>query len=361
MHVDNFMKGVEFPLFKTKLGGKQKFDLTDPKDRKKYFQLKAGPEIKKLNSYLKQKTFMAFLLGKKNAGKGTYAKLFIEALGTDRVAHLSVGDIVRKVHKDLESVSQKRELVAYLKKKYRGAISIEKALEIFTGRNAATLLPSEFIIALVEREIDQLGNKAVFIDGFPRNLDQVNYSLYFRALMGYRNDPDFFVFIDVPEAIIDERIKFRVICPQCQTPRSLKLLRTKEVGYDSKSKQFYLICDNANCQPEKMIPKEGDELGIEAIRDRVEVDDKVMRSLMDLYGVEKIFLRNSMPVSMVKKYSDDYEITPAYRYILNKKNQPVIVEEPWIIKDDNGKTSYSLLPAPVTVSMIKQIAKVLKL
>src|SRR3989344_4231425 len=166
------MKGIEFPLFKTKLGGKQKFDLTDPKDRKKYFQLKAGPEIKKLNNYLKKKTFMAFLLGKKNAGKGVYSKLFIEALGTNKVAHLSVGDIVRNVHKDLKSGTKKKELVSYLKKKYRGFMTIEKALEIFSGRNASTLLPTEFILSLVEREVDRLGRKAIFIDGFPRNMDQ---------------------------------------------------------------------------------------------------------------------------------------------------------------------------------------------
>ena len=354
------MKGIEFPIFKTRLGGKQKFDLTDPKDRKRYFQLKAGPEIKKLNKYLKKKTFMVFLLGKKNAGKGVYSKLFIEALGTDRVAHLSVGDIVRNVHRDLSSASKKKELVGYLKKKYRGFMTIEKALEIFFGRSASTLLPTEFILALVEREIDQLGNKAIFIDGFPRNMDQISYSLYFRALMGYRTDPDFFAFIDVPESIIDERIKFRVICPRCQTSRSLKLLRTKEVGYDSKSKQFYLICDNVNCRPERMMPKEGDELGIEAVRDRMEVDDKVMRTLLDLQGAEKILLRNSIPVETAKKYTDDYEITPAYRYILGKNGKPEIVEESWTVKDDNDQLSYSLLAPPITVSMIKQIAKALK-
>lgn len=306
------MKGVEFPLFKTRLGGKQRFNLSNPKDRKKYFQLKAGPEIKKLNQYLRKNTFMAFLLGKKNSGKGTYSKLFIEALGTDKVAHLSVGDVVRNVSREIQSASKKKELGNYLKKRYRGFMSIEKALEVFAGRNASTLLPTEFILALVEREIDRLGNKAIFVDGFPRNMDQVSYSLYFRSLMGYRNDPDFLIFIDIPETVVDERIKYRVICPSCQTSRSLKLLRTKDVGYDSKSKQFYLICDNVSCRPERMMPKEGDELGIEAVRDRMEVDDKVMRTLLGLHGMEKVLLRNSIPVKVAKKYSDDYEITPAY-------------------------------------------------
>ena len=355
------MKGIEFPLFKTRLGGKQKFDLSDPKGRKKYFQLKAGPEIKKLNKYLQKNTFMAFLLGKKNSGKGTYSKLFIEALGTDKVAHLSVGDVVRNVSREIQSSAKKKDLVAYLKKKYRGFMTIEKALEVFAGRNASTLLPTEFVLALVEREIDRLGNKAVFIDGFPRNIDQVSHSLYFRSLMGYRDDPDFFIFIDIPETIIDERIKYRVICPLCQTSRSLKLLRTKEVGYDPKAKQFYLICDNVSCRPERMMPKEGDELGIEAVRDRMEVDDKVMRTLLGLHGVEKVLLRNSIPVKAAKRYSDDYEITPAYHYVLGKNNKPETIEKPWTVKDDNGETSYSLLAPSIMVSMIKQIAKVLRL
>ena len=115
----------------------------------------------------------------------------------------SIGDIVRSVHKDLANPKKKKELIAFLKSKYRGFISIEKALDVIEGRDTKTLLPTEVILALVERQISQLGRKAVFIDGFPRNLDQISYSLYFRALMGYRDDPDFFVFIDVPNTVID--------------------------------------------------------------------------------------------------------------------------------------------------------------
>ena len=74
--------------------------------------------------------------------------------------------------------------------------------------------------------------KALFIDGFPRDLDQVSYSLFFRDLIGYRADPDIFILIDVPNSVIDERIKYRVVCPKCHTPRNLKLLATKQVEYD---------------------------------------------------------------------------------------------------------------------------------
>lgn len=359
------MRGLDFPIFKTKVDGvDQKFKFEDPAERRRYFELKAGTEIEKLREYLQKNTFVGFLLGPKNSGKGTYSKLFMEAVGEERVAHISVGDIVRSVHKDLEKGSSQKELVDYLKKRYRGFITIEKALEVILGRDTKTLLPTEIILALVEREIDRLGRKAIFIDGFPRNLDQISFSLYFRTLIGYRDDPDFMVFIDVPESVIDERMKYRVVCPECQSPRNIKLLRTKEVGYDSGEKKFYLLCDNPNCVgycKSRMSPKEGDELGIEAIRNRIEADGKVMKTLLDLQGVPKVFLRNSVPVSEAPSAIDDYEITPAFRYELEKDGAVRVIEEPWVVKDDDGNNSYSLMPPPVALALIKQIVQVLGL
>lgn len=351
----------DFPIIKTKSVVYKKFALEDPVERTRYFKYKAGPEIKKIQKYLKNNTFIGFLLGIKNSGKGTYSKLFMEVIGNDRIAHVSIGDIVRHVHTDLKDSGKKRELIEFLKKRYRGYISIEKALDVILGRDTSTLLSAEIILALVEREIDSLGRKAIFIDGFPRNLDQVSYSLYFRALMGYRDDLDFFVFINVPERIIDERIKNRVVCPICKTPRNLKLLRTKEIGYDDKNNEFYLKCDNEPCNKARMIPKEGDKLGIEPIRDRIEMDNKVAQMLDNLYGVPKIYLRNSIPVSMAKKFVDDYEITPAYKYKREENGEIQIIEENWTVRDDNGTPSYSLLPAAVTVTLIKQISKILNL
>lgn len=358
------MQYRQFPIFKTKVEGiTQKFQLEDPVERRKYFDAKAGREIEKLRDWLRENTFVGFLLGPKNSGKGTYTKLFMEAVGGERVAHISVGDIVRGVHKDLADEQRKTELIQFLKKRYRGFITVEKALDVILGRDIKTLLPTEVILALVEREIDRMGRKAVFIDGFPRNLDQVSYSLFFRALIGYRDDPDFLVFIDVPEAVIDERMKYRVVCPICQTPRNIKLLRTKEVGYDEKEKKFYLLCDNPSCdgyEKSRMVSKEGDELGIEAIRERIEIDGKVMKTLLGLEGVPKVYLRNSIPVAAAKEYVDDYEITPAYRYEL-KGDKVEVIEEPWVLKDDEGVDSYSLLPAPVALALIKQTAQVLGL
>ncbi len=357
------MKDFAFPIFKTKVAGvTESFHLEDPASRRKYFDLKAGPEIERIRAYLKKNTFVAFLLGKKNSGKGTYSKLFMEAVGKDHVAHISVGDVVRAVHEGLSDEAKKKELTAFLQKRYRGFITVEQALDVITGRDTTTLLPAEITLALVEREIDKLGRRAVFIDGFPRNLDQVSYSLFFRAIIGYRDDPDFFVFIDVPESVIDERMKYRVVCPTCHVPRNTKLLRTKDIGYDAMAREFYLLCDNPECAGIRMVAKEGDELGIEAIRDRIEVDTRVMSTLRTLEGVPKVYLRNAIPVNVAGEYVDDYEITPSYRYEWDGAAGKVrVIEEPWIVKDEAGVPSHSLLPGAVAISLVKQTAGVLDL
>ena len=78
-------------------------------------------------------------------------------------------------------------------------------------------------------------------------------------------------------------------------------------------------------------------------------------------GVE-IFLRNSLPAKDAKKYVDDYEITPEYHYEWDKKEKRVrIIEKPWVVTDNKGVKSVSLLAPPVAVSLIKQIAEALKL
>lgn len=341
------------------------FSLEDPVERRKYFDHKAGPEIEKLREYLRTGTFVGFLLGKKNSGKGTYSKLFMEAVGKEHLAHISVGDVVRLGEQMVKDNAQRAELLAFLQKRYRGAVNADEVIKRIVEWNVTALLPTEAILALVEFEIQRLGRKAIFVDGFPRSMDQISLALYFRTLMGYRDDPDFFAFIDVPNTVIDERIKTRVICPICKTPRNIRLLRTKEIGYDQEKKEAFLICDTPTCAgfgTMRMVSKEGDDLGIEAIRDRVEADGKIMRTLLNLQGVSKILIRNCVPVTEAADAIDDYEITPSYRYEWNGAEQKVnVIEEPWVINDDEGIPSYSLLPAAVVVSFIKQMVSVLGL
>lgn len=351
---------MDFPIFKTKTGEKT-FDLTNAASRKEYFEYKAGVEIKKLREYLKTKTFIVYLLGKKNSGKGTYAKMFKEIVDPEKIEHVSVGDMIRGFDEVLKDPAQKKELITFLQKKYRGPVSVEKIIEEMQQRSTKNLLPSELILALVEREITRMGKRAIFLDGFPRDLDQVSYSLFFKNLIDYRNDPDIFVLIDVPTAVIDERIKYRLICPLCNTSRNLKLLPTKNVQYDAAKKEFYLLCDNPACSGERMVTKEGDQFGITPIKERIEKDGILMEQIYNMHGILKVLLRNSIPKDEAKEYYDDYEITPEYQYAGKETGNVIVAEKPWEVKDDQGSQCNSLMPPPVVVSLMKQLVQVLGL
>lgn len=353
-----------FPVFKTKIPGKdKKFNFSDPKEVAAYYEYKAGEEIAKIKKYLEKNTFIAYLLGKKNAGKGTYTKQFISVFGNDKVAHLSVGDLVRSVDEEMANPQKKDDLLKFLRENYRGYHSLEEIIKAQEERGTTKpLLPTEYILTLLKREIQKVGRKALFIDGLPRNLDQVSYSLFFRDLIGFRDDPDLFVLIQISESIIDARMRGRVICPKCHTPRHPKLLVTSEVGYDEEKKETYLKCDNPECGKARMVTKEGDEMGIDPIRGRLTLDGELIDKAFSLYGVPKVLLRNNVPVKVAEEAIDDYERTPEFILKYDEKAKNVNVsQKPWIVKDDDGVSSYSLMPQAVTLAMIKQIAEVLDL
>src|SRR4030043_885868 len=312
------MKNLEFLTVGTKVPGLiGKFDLNSPEGRKKYFEAKAGDEIKHLQKYFNEgNTFVSYLLGKKNSGKGTYSKLFTEIFGEEKIATVSVGDLVREMD-DWESF-KKTKKYEKVKGYFRGYVSFDEAVKAHLGRSTSKLLPTEFILALLKAHIDELQGKSIFIDGLPRAMDQVSYSLYFRDIINYRDDPDFFVLIDIPESVIDERMKYRVICPKCNTSRNIKLLITSKIGYDTESKVFYLVCDNPSCEGARMVRKEGDEKGLGAIRERLNKDEELIKTAFQLHGVPKILLRNHVPVKEARKYFDDYEITPEYGFSREK-------------------------------------------
>lgn len=353
---------MDFQCFKTKIPGlTRKFDLNSPDGRKDYFLAKAGPEIEKLKKYLEQNSFIAYFLGKKNSGKGTYSKLFAEAVGEGKTVHFSVGDLIRQLDLEVKDPVKKEELINFLKKTYRGYLPIDEVIQAQLDRSTQTLLPNEFILALAKREIAKFGKKALFIDGFPRNMDQVSYSLFFRELVGYRDDPDVFVLIDIPENVIAERMKWRRVCPVCQTSRNLRVFPTSSAGYDEETKEFYLLCDNPSCQKVRMVAKEGADLGLEGIKERLTLDQNLMEKAFSLHGVPKILLRNSLPADKALDFADDYEITPAYGYEKDKDGGVKILENSWVFLDDEGVPSVSLLAPPVAVSLIKQLVEVLHL
>jgi adenylate kinase family enzyme len=352
------MKDLDFPLFKTKSDVYKKFDLTDFNGRKEYFEYKAGDEIKKLREHFKKNNLVVFLMGKKSSGKGTYAKMLAEVVDKDSIAHFSIGDMIRSFDETMRDEEKKKELVAFLEKNYRGFLPLDEIMKALETRSTKVLLPSELILALAKREIAKLGKKTIFIDGFPRDKDQISYALFFRDIINHRDDQDLFILIDVPTTVIDERVKTRVICPLCNTSRSLKLLPTKNVEHENG--KFYLICDNSDCKGARMVMKEGDDQGIAPIKDRLEKDEMLIREVYTLQGIPKIMLRNTIPVAKTKETADDYEITPEFSYEY-KDGKVETKEKPWEVRDDEGDLSNSLMPPPVVVSLIKQLVKTLGL
>ena len=355
------IKPMDFPLFNSKaLATGKTYDLNDAVGRREYFSDKLGSKLDDIKEFLDHNTFVGFMLAKKSAGKGTYSKMFAEIVGEERVAHVSVGDIVRYIHKVVDSDPvEKDKLIQYLTANYRGFITVEECVDALLGRSQDKLIPTEFILALVKREIEKVGRKAIFIDGFPRTLDQISYSLYFRSLINLRDDPDFFVMIDIPETIIDERMKYRVVCPLCNTSRNLKLLPTKFVEYDKQEQKFHLLCDNKNCEgysKTRLVAKEGDDKGIEPLRDRLDLDGKLMDMAMTLQGIPRIMVRNAIPVDKITEYTEPYEVTPAFSYEYDEKTDQVITnQEPWVVKDDSGKDCNSLLAPPALLSLMSQL------
>lgn len=356
---------MQLPIYTTKVNGvTEEFNLNTVEGRHKYFHAKAGKQIEEIKTYLDNNTFVAFMLAKKSAGKGTYSKLFIELVGNDKVHQISVGDLIRKTHELIESDSEElNDLYEYVKNHYRGFVSSEDALKSIIERSTDKInIPTELILVLIRREIEKNPEKSFILDGFPRTGDQITYSLFFREIMNLRPDPDFFVVIDVPDSIIDERIKYRKICPICNLPRNYKLLPTDTVKFNKETKEFELVCDNPQCEgfgKAILINKEGDELGIEPLRSRLETDQKLIEQALELHGIPCVKVRNHIPVTEIGKY-DKYEITPEFKYTYNEQEDKVeIHESDWIVKDNDGNECHSLLPSAAVLVMINQIHQIL--
>ena len=357
---------MDFPIFNSKeLSNGKVYNLNNPEDRQEYFHVKLGKKVYEVKEFLEKKPFVGYMLAKKMTGKGTYAKMFEEILGPERFAHVSVGDVVRDVHEiliDTANPAKQKDLIKYLEKNYRGFLPIDDALEALKNRSQGKIsIPTEFILVLLKREIDNIGRKALFIDGLPRNTDQIPYSLCFRNLINFGDCPDFFVLIEIPLEMIEGRMKHRLVCPICHTSRGLTYNPTKFVGYDNETKGFYLICDNSNCNgynKVRYVEKEGDSSGIGSIRERIDLDEKLMRVAVKLYGIPKVIIRNSVPAEIAHQYLEDYEFQPAFSYSY-ENGEIEVSRKPWEFKDDNGVVSNTMLAATYVLNMFSQIHQIL--
>jgi adenylate kinase len=124
------------------------------------------------------------IMGVQGCGKGTQAALLKESLD---LAHISVGDIFRW------HIQSHTKLGARIKR----AIS------------AGELVSDEVVEEVVKQRLEQHDwNYGFILDGFPRNSRQAAFFLE-------TYDIDAVLLIDVPDAVVQERILNRRLCPKC--------------------------------------------------------------------------------------------------------------------------------------------------
>ena len=130
------------------------------------------------------------LLGPPGAGKGTQAPAIAEALGGTQ---LSTGDLLRDAA--------------------RAGTELGRRADTFMA--AGQLVPDEIVLGMVLERMHAPDNGAgVVLDGFPRNLAQA------RALdagLAARGEAVCLaVAIEVPKAVLIERLGGRLVCPNCR-------------------------------------------------------------------------------------------------------------------------------------------------
>ena len=148
------------------------------------------------------------MLGAPGAGKGTQAKRMAEKYG---IPHISTGDILRS------NISRGTELG----KKAKSFI------------DAGALVPDELVIQLVADRLEEEDAKAGFIfDGFPRTIPQAE-SLD-RMLQEKGRKIEYAVNIDVPDAVIVDRMSGRRFCASCGASYHTEYLKPKKEGICDK-------------------------------------------------------------------------------------------------------------------------------
>jgi adenylate kinase len=124
------------------------------------------------------------IMGPQGSGKGTQAKLLADDFD---LVHISVGDIFRwHVQKHTKIGARVKRIVA-----------------------AGQLVPDELVADVVRTRLEQHDwNYGFILDGFPRNATQAGF-----FLESY--DIDAVLHLEVPDAVVMDRILSRRLCSEC--------------------------------------------------------------------------------------------------------------------------------------------------
>ena len=139
------------------------------------------------------------IMGVQGCGKGTQAQMLKASYG---LVHISVGDIFRwniQAHTKL-------------------------AARITRQMSQGQLVSDDIVEEIVRRRLDEHDwNYGFILDGFPRNRRQAEF-----LLESY--DCDAVILIDVPDAVVVERIQARRLCERCGLDHNLMFHRPVKDG-----------------------------------------------------------------------------------------------------------------------------------
>jgi adenylate kinase len=139
------------------------------------------------------------LFGPPGAGKGTQAKMMIEAF---RLPHISTGDILRSEVKNNTELG--REAKAYME--------------------AGKLVPDSLVTEMVKKRLSAPDiAKGFILDGFPRT--EVQAKSLDEILQG---GVDKAIYLKTSEDIVVQRLTGRRVCPKCGTNYHLKNMPPKK-------------------------------------------------------------------------------------------------------------------------------------
>lgn len=182
-------------------------------------------------------------LGPPGAGKGTQAKIFCERMG---LPHLSTGDLLRAAV----------------------AEGTEPGRKAKDAMDRGELVSDALVLELLERRLerDDCRSEGFVLDGYPRNLQQARD---LDDLLGRLGSPlDAVVYIDVPKALIIERLAGRRVCPNCGAAYHVANLPPRQEG----------VCDACGAT---LVQRSDDKPA--TIENRLRVYEASTRSLIEYY------------------------------------------------------------------------------
>lgn len=182
------------------------------------------------------------IMGPQGCGKGTQAKLLIKDFD---LVHISAGDIFRwHIQSHTKLGARVKRIVA-----------------------SGQLVPDEMVNDVMLERLDQHDwNYGFILDGFPRNEAQAMFFLE-------RYDVDAGILIDVPDAVVMDRILSRRLCSHCGLDYNLIFHRPAAAD----------VCDV--CKG-RLVPRADDTL--EAVRERLADYHAKTKPIIDLFRKKEL-------------------------------------------------------------------------